>query len=96
MSKRRTYIIVGIIFLLAFLAGNLVYPQFLNLPYFPEKPFKLGLDLQGGIHLVYGADLSNVEEKDRSGAMEGQRDVIERRVNLFAVREPIVQIQGER
>jgi len=93
MSKRRTYIIIGIIFILAFFAGNLVYPQLLKLPYFPEIPFKLGLDLQGGTHLVYEADLSSVEGEDYNSSMQGLRDVIERRVNLFGVQEPIVQTQ---
>ena len=65
-----------------------------NIPQMPDKPFKLGLDLQGGTHLIYEADLSNVE--DKTSGMEGLRDVIDRRVNLFGVREPVVQIQGER
>lgn len=96
MAKRKIYITIGIIFLLAFLAGNFIYPQFLKIPYFPEKPFKLGLDLQGGIHLVYEADLSNIEKGNEAESMNGLRDVIERRVNLFGVEEPIVQVQGER
>jgi len=96
MPKNKTYIFIALIFVLAFFAGNLVYPQLLKLPHFPDIPFKLGLDLQGGTHLIYETDLSNIEEKDRSGAMEGLRDVIERRVNLFGVREPMVQVQGER
>ncbi len=93
MSKNKTYIIIGIVFVLAFFAGNLVYPQLLKLPLLPEVPFKLGLDLQGGTHLVYEADLSGVEKEEYSSAMEGLRDVIERRVNLFGVREPVVQTQ---
>src|SRR3989344_464474 len=64
-----------------------------TLPNFPEKPYILGLDLQGGVQLIYQADLSSVE--DKSGAMAGLRDVIERRVNIFGVSEPVVQIQGE-
>jgi len=92
MSKNKTYIICIIILVLAFLAVNLDYPQFLKLP-LPEKPFKLGLDLLGGTHLVYEADLSKVEKKDYKSSMQGLRDVIERRVNLFGVREPIVQTQ---
>ncbi len=93
MSKRKIYIIVVSILALAFLAGNLVYPQFLKLPYFPEIPFKLGLDLQGGTHLIYQADLSNIERGDYSSSMQGLRDVIERRVNLFGINEPVVQTQ---
>lgn len=54
--------------------------------------FKLGLDLQGGAHLVYEADLSSISPGEERSAMEGVRDVIERRVNLFGVSEPVVQI----
>lgn len=61
------------------------------LPKVAEKPFKLGLDLQGGTHLVYKADVSNIDAKDRDSAVEGVRDVIERRVNVFGVSEPVVQ-----
>lgn len=91
---------------MAILAGIFSYPNyfdkgvdFLNqkfgwtLPHFWERPYLLGLDLQGGVQLVYQADLSEVA--DKSGAMAGLRDVIERRVNLFGVSEPVVQIQGQ-
>jgi len=64
-----------------------------NIPEIPDTPFKLGLDLQGGTHLIYEADLSNIEKENYGSSMQGLRDVIERRVNLFGVREPIVQIQ---
>jgi preprotein translocase subunit SecD len=93
MSKKKVYFIVLGILVLAFLAGNLVYPQLLKFPKFPEVPFKLGLDLQGGTHLIYEADLSQVEKEDYTSSMQGLRDVIERRVNLFGVEEPVVQTQ---
>lgn len=63
----------------------------INLPNVWEKDFRLGLDLQGGSHLVYRAEIEKIEAKDRSSAVEGVRDVIERRVNVFGVSEPIVQ-----
>ena len=56
------------------------------------RPFHLGLDLQGGTHLVYEADTSSVTGEENT-AMESLRDVIERRVNLYGVSEPIVQTQ---
>jgi len=56
-------------------------------------PFKLGLDLSGGTHLVYRADVSQVPSGGVSDALESLRDVIERRVNLFGVSEPIVQLE---
>ncbi len=55
-------------------------------------PFKLGLDLLGGTELLYKADLANTSANERASAMEGVRDVIERRVNLFGVKEPQVSI----
>src|SRR3989338_5475697 len=57
-------------------------------------PYRLGLDIQGGTHLVYQADVSVLAESDKAGSMEALRDVIERRVNLFGVAEPLVG--GER
>lgn len=66
-------------------------PEAFNLPHFKNLPFKLGLDLQGGTHLVYEADTKDIPESERGAALEGVRDVIERRVNAFGVSEPIVQ-----
>jgi len=62
------------------------------LPKTKEVPFRLGLDLQGGTHLVYQTDLSSIDSSERDSAAEGARDVIERRVNLFGVSEPLVQV----
>src|ERR1035437_1514510 len=55
--------------------------------------FRLGLDLSGGTHLVYKADVSQVPAGQVSDSMNALRDVIERRVNLFGVSEPVVQVQ---
>ncbi|QQG46174.1 MAG: protein translocase subunit SecD [Candidatus Niyogibacteria bacterium] len=55
--------------------------------------YRLGLDLQGGAHLVYQADVSAIEGVEVSESMEGLRDVIERRINAFGVTEPVVQVQ---
>lgn len=56
-------------------------------------PFKLGLDLAGGSHLVYSADTSQLALEDVPNSMSALRDVIERRVNIFGVSEPIVQVE---
>ncbi len=61
--------------------------------WFTKFPFKLGLDLSGGTHLIYKADVSRVASAEVSDAMASLRDVIERRVNIFGVSEPIVQVQ---
>jgi len=100
MVKKKVYLIAAFIFLLAFLAANFSYPyswnQWIGFPRFPEVPFQLGLDLQGGVHLLYQADLSRIPEEERTEAMAGLRDVIARRVDLFGVKEPVVQVQGDR
>lgn len=51
---------------------------------------KLGLDLAGGTELTYKADTSHVTT-DVQGALSSLRDVIEKRVNVFGVAEPLVQ-----
>lgn len=102
--SQKYWIFIGVI-VLALLAGNFVYPNYINqgidfvnaktswhVPHMWTKPYVLGLDLQGGVNLIYQADLSTVD--DKAGAMAGLRDVIERRVNMFGVSEPVVQIQG--
>lgn len=56
-------------------------------------PFRLGLDLAGGSHLVYTADVSEVEPREIDEAMSALRTVVERRTNLFGVSEPLVQTE---
>jgi preprotein translocase subunit SecD len=53
---------------------------------------KLGLDLKGGSHLVFEADTSSLKAEDLSDALSASRDIIERRVNLFGVSEPVVKV----
>ncbi len=62
------------------------------LPKVKEVPFQLGLDLLGGSQLVYDADVSGISLADQGQAVEGARDVIEKRVNVFGVSEPLVQV----
>ena len=56
-------------------------------------PFRYGLDLAGGSHLLYRADTSKVISGDVNSAMQSLRDVVERRVNVFGVSEPVVQVE---
>ncbi|NOQ68043.1 protein translocase subunit SecD [Patescibacteria group bacterium] len=97
-SKRKTLLNFFLIIILAATVAYIVYPknqgikiQQYGINYSNDLKFRLGLDLQGGTHLVYQSDLSQIEESERSTSIEGVRDVIERRVNAFGVSEPIVQ-----
>ena len=83
MKKRIVYLVVFCILILTGLAGFFAY----------SRPFNLGLDLQGGVHLIYEADLTEVEDRDRRTVMEGLRDVIERRIDFIGVKEPLIQVQ---
>lgn len=51
---------------------------------------KKGLDLAGGTHLVYQADMSSIAVENRDEALEATRANIERRVNLYGVAEPAI------
>lgn len=61
--------------------------------FFKNHPFRLGLDLSGGTHLIYKADTSAVPAGEVGESMSALRDVIERRINIFGVSEPVVQVQ---
>lgn len=50
-----------------------------------------GLDLQGGTHLVFEAQMKDLSETDRKEALEAARQNIERRVNFFGLSEPTIQ-----
>ncbi len=106
MKRKNLFLIITIA--IALVTGSLVYPNYLNkaidfvnstigsgIPHFWNIPFKLGLDLQGGTHLIYEADLSQIDKTNYQTAMDGLRDVIERRVNYFGVSEPLVQTQND-
>jgi len=59
-----------------------------------DKAIHLGLDLQGGMHLVLEVDVSRLPESERMSAIDGVKDVIENRVNQFGVSEAVVQREG--
>lgn len=86
-------------FILAVAAAIFAFPaqynkltKSLGLPSVAEKNFRLGLDLQGGTHLIYEADVAKAEGLSAADAMAAVRDVIERRVNIFGVSEPVVEV----
>jgi protein-export membrane protein SecD len=80
---------VLLVAMLGALAALMVVPN-----RFSERfPFRFGLDLVGGTELIYRADVSGVAEGDIPAAMETLRELIERRVNVFGVSEPLIQVE---
>jgi preprotein translocase subunit SecD len=57
------------------------------------EEFSYGLDLSGGSHLVYHADVENVDPEEVDETLDILRRTIEKRVNLFGVSEPVVQVE---
>lgn len=59
-----------------------------------KKVIKLGLDLQGGIHLILGADVSNVKQSEKRDVVERIITTIRSRIDEFGVSEPIIKKEG--
>ena len=88
MVRRNTIVFMVILAIFAFSVSALVYPLF------DREEMRLGLDLQGGIHMVYQADFSDIEPGAEAAAIDGAVAVIERRINILGVTEPVIQKQG--
>lgn len=103
LSRRHMAQRAVLLLIIFLVAGSMAFPQGANWVIarvnqvtganisYMNIPLSLGLDLQGGTRLEYVADLSQIAESERAEAMEGVRDVIERRVNALGVSEPVVQ-----
>jgi protein-export membrane protein SecD len=84
MWKQR--IIAIVLLAISIGLGYLVYHTEMT----KSKSFQLGLDLSGGTHLVYNADVSRLTGTQIPEALSVLRDVIERRVNSLGVSEASV------
>jgi preprotein translocase subunit SecD len=82
----KTRITALIILLLGVGIGFFVYKT--------RIPFRLGLDLSGGTELVYHADVSKVASNEVADSMDALRGIIERRINIFGVSEPIIRVEN--
>ncbi|MBI4313295.1 MAG: protein translocase subunit SecD, partial [Candidatus Omnitrophica bacterium] len=60
-----------------------------------EKRINLGLDLQGGMHLVLKVDTSKLPPEAREDATERALEVIRNRIDEFGVKEPSISRQGK-
>jgi preprotein translocase subunit SecD len=91
MPRRNaiTFIIILIIFIFTLWA---ILPT--NGERFGRK-VRLGLDLVGGVHLVYQAQFSeNATAADKSAAMNRALLTIQKRIDTYGVTEPVIQKLG--
>ncbi|HEX6789981.1 MAG TPA: protein translocase subunit SecD [Candidatus Krumholzibacteria bacterium] len=63
---------------------------------FNDTAIKLGLDLQGGAHMVMEIDDSNLDENAKKDAVDRVIKILRNRIDQFGVAEPVIQKQGEK
>ncbi|MEP6590530.1 MAG: protein translocase subunit SecD [Gemmatimonadota bacterium] len=59
-------------------------------------PLKLGLDLQGGMHIGLDLDQSQKVSADPAGDLDVALGVLRKRIDQFGVSEPVIQKVGDR
>jgi len=59
-----------------------------------EGKINLGLDLQGGMHLVLEVDLEKLPKEERKDATDRALEIIRNRIDQFGVLEPVIQKEG--
>jgi preprotein translocase subunit SecD len=92
LKKGNIYLLAFILILVAFSLWSVIP---LDSSRFGREGLSLGLDLKGGSHLVYRADLTQKDPSQTDeDAMEGVLKKIERRVNAYGVTEPVIQKLG--
>lgn len=92
MNKRKASLLLAVVFVITIVGIFFVYPASWSEPISSWSPWKLGLDLVGGSHLTYKIDTSAIEKTQISDTLAGLRDVIEKRVNTFGVKEPQIAL----
>jgi protein-export membrane protein SecD len=60
-----------------------------------KKAIHLGLDLQGGMHLVLEVDRSKMNAAEGKDAVDRAMEVLRQRIDQFGVAEPLIQKEGE-
>ncbi len=64
--------------------------------HYTDNALKLGLDLQGGAHLVMEVDDSKLDENARRDVMDRAIKIYRNRIDQFGVAEPTIQQMGEK
>lgn len=82
----------GVLLLIFAILGNWVFKNVTDEN--SKHPFRLGLDLSGGSHLVYQADVSKIDSLEVPALMDTLKNVIERRINVFGVSEPVIYVES--
>ncbi len=97
----RLYLTFAFIILLAAFSAYVISPagskisfKWAHINYEKQFTTHLGLDLKGGAYLEYQADLSSIDQAQRSAAMDAAQNSISNRLFNHGVQEPYVQVSG--
>lgn len=60
-----------------------------------QEAIRLGLDLQGGIHVVMRVKTEELDEAARDGAVDRAIQIVRNRIDALGVAEPMIQKEGE-
>jgi protein-export membrane protein SecD len=100
MARWKLILVIGVFAL----AGYYLWPtyKYYKLPVaeraaakdLQKKIIHMGLDLQGGMHVVLEADLSQVPPDQAKDALDRVVEILRNRVDQFGVSEPVIQKQG--
>ncbi|MEZ5360383.1 MAG: protein translocase subunit SecD [Candidatus Zixiibacteriota bacterium] len=60
-----------------------------------QEAIRLGLDLQGGLHIVLRVQMEKLEEAASKDALDRTEAIIRNRIDQFGVTEPIIQKSGD-
>ena len=90
--SRKTIAVISIIMIIFALAVWILVP--INSERFGRQGMRLGLDLVGGVHLVYRIDFpADATNDEKAAAVERALTTIEQRIDRYGVAEPIIQAQ---
>ncbi|HET8648523.1 MAG TPA: protein translocase subunit SecD [Gemmatimonadales bacterium] len=91
---RSRLIIIGLLVLVSLSAMFVRYRE--NLAGDVTSPIKLGLDLQGGMHLALELDQSKQVSADPKRDIDLALTVLRKRIDEFGVTEPVIQKVGDK
>jgi preprotein translocase subunit SecD len=93
MIRRNNWFLIGIIVIFAFSLWVL-FP--VESERFGRQGIQFGLDLEGGVRLVYQADFSSLgPDVNKDTIMEGVAKIIAGRINPLGVTEPNIERRGD-
>jgi SecD/SecF fusion protein len=109
MNRTDQWKLLGVVLVTALALWKL-YPSYRYYTLTPEQRTKLpvqeladlrknaihlGLDLQGGMHLVLEVDRSRLNPAEAKDATDRAMEIIRNRVDQFGVAEPLIQREGD-